>query len=443
MASKTAPAHASAAEFAQRFQKLKAETHRQMVEMIDLAKLSTWKPDRLRREVRAVATRLAQSSPEMLNEVERDRLVDEIVAESFGLGPLDNLMGDLTVSDILVNGPNEVYVERDGRLELTDIVFADNAHLMQIIQRIAARVGRRADETSPMVDARLPDGSRVNAVVPPLALQGPILSIRRFGVRLECEDLLANGTMAPPMLELLRGAVAGRTSMLISGGTGAGKTTLLNTLSRFIPADERLVTLEDSAELLLQQPHVVRLETRPPNLEGIGEVKQRDLVRNALRMRPDRIIVGEVRGAEALDMLQAMNTGHEGSLTTIHANDTRDALARLEMMVMMAGFEMPVSVIRQYIASAIGLVVHLARLKGGPRKIMRITEIRGLKKDRYVVRDLFGFRQTGVRDGVAVGEFYATGKLPSFLPRLRTSGVELADDLFAERILPPAEVSRP
>jgi pilus assembly protein CpaF len=238
------------------------------------------------------------------------------------------------------------------------------------------------------------------------------------------------------MLDLLRAAVAGRVSMVISGGTGAGKTTLLNTLSRFIPSDERLVTLEDSAELLLQQPHVVRLETRPPNLEGVGEVKQRDLVRNALRMRPDRIIVGEVRGAEALDMLQAMSTGHEGSLTTIHANDTRDALARLEMMVMMAGFEMPVGVIRQYIASAVGLVVQLARLKGGPRKIMKITEIRGLKKGRYVVRDLFGFRQTGVRDGVAVGEFYATGKVPGFLGRLRTSGIELADDLFAERLLP-------
>ena len=346
------------------------------------------------------------------------------MAESFGLGPLEALMGDAAISDILVNGPHEVYVERDGRLERTDIVFADAAHLMQIIQRIAARVGRRADETSPMVDARLPDGSRVNAVVPPLALQGPILSIRRFGVRLQCEDLLANATMPPPILELLRAAVAGRVSMVISGGTGAGKTTLLNTLSRFVPADERLVTIEDSAELLLQQPHVVRLETRPPNLEGIGEVKQRDLVRNALRMRPDRIIIGEVRGAEALDMLQAMSTGHEGSLTTIHANDTYDALARLEMMVMMAGFDMPVPVIRQYIASAIELVVQIARLKGGARKIMKVTEIRGLKGNRYLVRDLFGFRQTGVQGGAAVGEFHATGKIPTFLGRLRTSGLE-------------------
>jgi pilus assembly protein CpaF len=267
---------------AHRFQKLKAETHRQMVESIDLSKLAIWNPDRLRREVRSVASRLAQSSAELLNDVDRDRLVEEVVAESFGLGPLENLMGDVTISDILVNGPNEVYVERDGRLQRTDIVFADNAHLMQIIQRIAARVGRRADETSPMVDARLPDGSRVNAIVPPLALQGPILSIRRFGVRLECADLLANATMPAPVLELLRAAVVGRINIVICGGTGAGKTTLLNTLSRFIPADERLVTIEDSAELLLQQPHVVRLETRPPNVEAIGEVKQRDLVRNSL-----------------------------------------------------------------------------------------------------------------------------------------------------------------
>ena len=437
----TNPASPAGADsgLASRFQKLKAETHRQMVESIDLSKLATWKPERLRSEVRSIAARLAQSSPDLRNEGERDRMVDEVVAESFGLGPLEALMDDVTISDILVNGPNEVYIERDGRLERTDIVFADNAHVMQIIQRIAARVGRRADETSPMVDARLPDGSRVNAVVPPLALQGPTLSIRRFGVRLKCEDLLANATMPPQILELLRAAVAGRISMVISGGTGAGKTTLLNTLSRFVPADERLVTIEDSAELILQQPHVVRLETRPPNLEGIGEVKQRDLVRNALRMRPDRIIIGEVRGAEALDMLQAMSTGHEGSLTTIHANDTRDALARLEMMVMMAGFEMPVPVIRQYIASAVGLVVQLARLKGGARKIMRVTEIRGLKGKRYLVRDLFGFRQTGVRHGAAVGEFHATGKIPTFLGRLRTSGIEIADDLFAERVLAPAQ----
>ncbi|MCC6420694.1 MAG: CpaF family protein [Gemmataceae bacterium] len=407
-----------------------------MVEMIDLSRISHWKPERLRREVRNLAIKLAQSSPELLNEVDRERLIDEIMAEAFGLGPIDGLMKDSTVSDILVNGPHQVYIERNGRLEPTDLLFADDAHLMQIIQRIAARVGRRADEMSPMVDARLPDGSRVNAIVPPLALDGPILSIRRFGVRLGTDDLLQNGTMPAELLTVLKAAIEARISILISGGTGSGKTTLLNALSRYIPSDERLVTIEDSAELKLQQPHVARLETRPPNLEGVGEVKQRDLVRNALRMRPDRIIVGEVRGAEALDMLQAMNTGHEGSLTTIHANDTRDALTRLEMMVLMAGFEMPVPVIRQYISSAITIVVQLARLKGGRRRVMRISEILGLKnRTRYVVRDVFGFRQTGVTDGAAVGEFYATGHVPRFLARLAASGIELPEGLFHERIM--------
>jgi pilus assembly protein CpaF len=422
--SKSSPAH--------RFQKLKAEVHRQLVEMIDLSRLGTTTPERLRRDVRALAVRLAQSTPEMLNDIERERLIDEIMAETFGLGPLEPLMNDPSISDILVNGPATVYIERTGRLEPSPVVFADNAHLMQVIQRIAARVGRRIDEMSPMVDARLPDGSRVNAIVPPLALDGPVLSIRRFGVRLQSEDLLTNQTMTPAMLDLLGAAVEARVSILISGGTGAGKTTLLNTMSRFIPGSERLVTIEDSAELKLQQKHVVRLETRPPNLEGAGEIKQRDLVRNSLRMRPDRIIIGEVRGAEALDMLQAMNTGHEGSLTTIHANDTRDALARLEMMVTMAGFEIPVPVIRQYIASAITLIVHLARLKGGPRKIMRISEIIGLKRRQYVVRDIFGYRQTGVRNGVAVGDFYTTGYVPRLLGRLQASGVDLPVSMFAE-----------
>jgi pilus assembly protein CpaF len=311
---------------------------------------------------------------------------------------------------------------------------------MQIIQRIAARIGRRADEMSPMVDARLPDGSRVNAIVPPLSLEGPVLSIRRFGVRLQSEDILANATMPPDFMELIEAAVASRVSVLISGGTGSGKTTMLNILSRFIPSDERLVTIEDSAELRLQQPHVIRLETRPPNLEGLGEVKQRDLVRNSLRMRPDRIIIGEVRGAEALDMLQAMNTGHEGSLTTIHANDTRDALARLEMMVMMAGFEIPVPVIRQYVASAITLIVHLARLKGGARKVTKISEIVGFRKNVYRVRDIFGFRQTGVSGGVAIGDFYATGYEPRFLSRLHAAGMGLRADLFDKRVISEAEL---
>ena len=306
---------------------------------------------------------------------------------------------------------------------------------MQVIQRIAARIGRRIDEMSPMVDARLPDGSRVNAIIPPLSLTGPVLSIRRFGVRLTADDLLANGTMPSDMLQLLGAAVQGRISMLISGGTGTGKTTLLNTLSAFIPHDERMVSIEDTAELKLQQPHVVKLETRPPNLEGLGEVKQRDLVRNALRMRPDRIIVGEVRGPEALDMLQAMSTGHEGSLTTVHANDTRDALSRLEMMVMMTGFELPIQVIRQYIAASIGIVVQISRLRGGRRRIMRVTEIVELRRRCYVLRDLYGYRQLGIRDGQTIGEFYATGYEPTFLGRLKSQGMELPGSLFEDRVL--------
>jgi pilus assembly protein CpaF len=435
-----APTLPAADSFARRFQKLKAEIHRRLVETVDVSLLGRWKPDRLRRELRELALQITQSTPEMLNEVERERLISEVLDEAFGLGPLEPFMHDPTVSDILVNGPRTVYVERFGRLEETSVVFADNAHLIQIIQRIAAHVGRRVDEMSPMVDARLPDGSRVNAIIPPLALDGPVLSIRRFGIKLQWQDLLSNATMPEEMLRLLQAAVQARLNILISGGTGAGKTTLLNSLSRFIPHDERLVTIEDSAELQLQQPHVVRLETRPPNLEGVGEVTQRNLVRNSLRMRPDRIIVGEARGAEALDMLQAMNTGHDGSMTTIHANDTRDALGRLEMMVTMAGFEIPLAIIRSYIASALRLVVHLARLKGGPRKIVRISEIVGLKKRRYyVIRDIFGFRQTGVRDGVAEGEFYATGQVPGFFDRLQAAGIELPAELFRERLLQPVQ----
>ncbi|HEY7326749.1 MAG TPA: CpaF family protein [Gemmataceae bacterium] len=442
MASASPNTPSGVTSFALRFQKLKADIHRQLVEMIDISQLGNWTQDRLRREVRNLAARLSKNASELLGEVDRERLVDEIMAEVFGLGPLEGLMRDPSVSDILVNGPSMIYVERRGRLEPTNLIFADNAHLLQIIQRIAARVGRRADEMSPMVDARLPDGSRVNAIIPPLSLDGPVLSIRRFGVRLNCEDLLALQTMTPEILDLLRACIEARISILISGGTGSGKTTMLNTLSKYIPADERLVTIEDSAELKLQQPHVVRLETRPANLEGVGEVKQRDLVRNALRMRPDRIIVGEVRGPEALDMLQAMNTGHEGSLTTIHANDTRDALTRLEMMVLMAGFELPVPVIRQYVSSAITLVIQLSRLKGGPRRVTRISEIVGVKGRRYLVKDIFGFRQSGVRDGVAFGEFYATGHMPRLLKRLTASGIELPPELFAERVLslPPTAV---
>jgi pilus assembly protein CpaF len=419
-----------------RLQKLKGEIHRQLVEGLDLSRLSKIKPDRLRREVHSLAVRLTANTPEALTEMERERLVDEIMDEAFGLGPLQAPMNDPSVSDILVNGPSEVYLERKGRLEKADILFADDAHLMAVIQRIAARVGRRVDEMSPMVDARLADGSRVNAIIPPLSLNGPVLSIRRFGVRLTGKDLIENGSIPIEMMKLLSGAVEGRISVLVSGGTGTGKTTLLNALSAFIPPDERLVTIEDTAELKLQQPHVVCLETRPANLEGAGEVRQRELVRNSLRMRPDRIIIGEVRGPEALDMIQAMSTGHEGSMTTIHANDTRDALGRLEMMVMLAGFDLPVPVIRQYIASSIGLIIQVSRLKGGPRKVTKVTEIVELRRRSYVLRDIFGFRQKGVEKGMATGEFYATGYEPTFLGRIKSMGVELPQDLFRERILP-------
>jgi pilus assembly protein CpaF len=420
---------------AQRLQKLKAEIHRQLVEALDISRLNRVKPEKLRREVRALAQRMTLSTPDLLSELERERLVDEIMDEAFGFGPLEGPMKDPSVSDILVNGPREVYLERNGMLEPTDILFADDAHLMQVIQRIAARVGRRIDEMSPMVDARLPDGSRVNAIIPPLALDGPVLSIRRFGVRLTAEDLIANQTMPREVLQLIGSAVKARVSVLISGGTGSGKTTLLNTLSAYVPHDERLVTIEDSAELKLQQPHVVRLETRPPNTEGLGEIVQRDLVRNSLRMRPDRIIVGEVRGPEALDMLQAMNTGHEGSLTTIHANDTRDALSRLEMMVSLAGADLPLPIIRNYVSSAITLVIHLSRLKGGPRKILRVSEIVGLKRRTYALKDIFGFRQLGVRQGMAFGEFYATGYEPLFVSRLKSAGIELPASIFQDRVL--------
>jgi pilus assembly protein CpaF len=421
-----------------RFNKLKADIHKRIVETLDLTKLNKWKQDRLRREVRSLANQLALSAPDPMTDGERAQLVDEILSEVFGLGPLDPLLTDPSVSDVLVNGPHTVYVERNGKLEMTTVRFADDAHLMQIIQRVAARVGRRADESSPMVDARLDDGSRVNAIVPPLTLNGPVLSIRRFGVRLGGDELLANATMPPAMLTFLKAAVASRLSLVVSGGTGSGKTTLLNALSQFIPDDERLVTIEDSAELKLRQRHVIGLETRPANVEGSGEVRQRDLVRNALRMRPDRIILGECRGAEALDMLQAMNTGHEGSLTTVHANDTRDALTRLEMMVMMAGFDLPVPVIRYYISSAVALVVHLARLKGGRRKVVRVSELVGLGPDGYELHDVFGYRQRGVRDGAAYGEFYATGYRPRCLEKLSSMGVDLPDELFHKHTLADA-----
>ncbi len=419
------------------FQRLKTRIHREVIESLDLSRVAKLDEARLRNHIRNLAESLFRARPEILANIDEDRLIDELMAESFGLGPLEPYMQDPDVTDILVNGPDEVYVERLGRLQETNTVFADEDHLIQIIQRVVSRVGRRIDEQNPMVDARLPDGSRVNAIIPPLALNGPVLSIRRFGhERLKIDDLLAFGSIAPEMVQLLKAAVEGRINILISGGTGSGKTTLLNILSAFVPAEERLVTIEDSAELRLQRKHVVSLETRIANSEGRGEIRPRDLVRNALRMRPDRIILGEVRGEEALDMLQAMNTGHEGSLTTIHANDTRDALSRLEVMVGMTGFDLPVPIVRKYIASAITLVVHLARLKGGVRRVMRISEIVGLENGEYRMQELFGFRQRGVdSEGKAKGEFYVTGNVPEFKRRLDEQGIELDESLFAERVL--------
>jgi pilus assembly protein CpaF len=414
------------------FQRLKTSIHEELVESLDLSLVGVVDRQRLDAEVRSVADALCRKRAAALDHSGQQRMLNELLDEVFGLGPLEPLMADPAVTDVLVNHAHEVYVERHGRLELTDVIFADEQHVLRVIQRIVARIGRRIDEVCPMVDARLPDGSRINAVVPPLSLKGPTLSIRRFGDKpLDLNDLMSNRSILPEMAQFLSAAVDARMSFLIAGGTGSGKTTLLNALSVCIPPGERIITIEDSAELKLQHLHVVSLETRIANTEGAGEITQRDLVRNSLRMRPDRILVGEVRGAEALDMLQAMNTGHEGSLTTIHANDTRDALSRLEMMVAMTGLELPVHVVREYIAAGIKLVVHLARLKGGLRRVMRVSEIVGIQDGDYHLEDVFGFEQRGVdEDGVAIGQFYATGYRPQCLPRLVASGVELPDDLF-------------
>ena len=417
------------------FQRLKTAIHEELIETLDLSVVEHIDEKLLGAEIRRLAEEICHGLRKQLDEAGHRQMVEELMDEIFGLGPLERLMKDPTVSDILVNGPHEVFVERRGRLERTDIVFADQPHLMRIIQRIVSRVGRRVDEVSPMVDARLPDGSRVNAVVPPLALGGPKLSIRRFGTKpLSAEEMQQNGTAQEEMLDFLAAAVGARISCLISGGAGAGKTTLLDALSAFIPEGERLITIEDSAELILSHPHVIRMETREPNVEGAGATTQRDLVRNSLRMRPDRIIIGEVRGPEALDMLQAMNTGHEGSMTTVHANDTRDALARLEMMIAMTGFDLPVSVMRQYIASGIRLVVHLARLKGGARRITRISEIVGYSEGNYQIEDIFGFRQTGVNaEGNATGTFYTTGYRPQCMAQIEAAGISLQENLFDAR----------
>jgi pilus assembly protein CpaF len=417
--------------------RLKAQLHHQLVTGMDLAALASMNKEHLHLEVRRVADELCQRSSSLLSRQERERLVNEVLDETFGLGPLESLMKDPTVTDILINGHNTVYVERNGQLEKANISFTDERHLLHIIQRMVGQAGRRVDETSPMVDSRLPDGSRINAIIPPLALDGALVSIRRFGVRpIQAADLVAKKSVPLEMMDFLAACVRARLSILVSGGTGSGKTTLLNALSGFIPPQERVVTIEDAAELKLQQPHVGRLETRPSNIEGMGEVSTRELVRNALRMRPDRIIVGECRGAEALDMLQAMNTGHEGSLTTIHANDTREALSRLEIMVGMAGFELPIWVIRRQIAAAIHIVVQVSRLLGGARKVVKISEVVGVEGDNFTMHDLFTFKQTGLDDKrVAQGYFQSTGIRPHCLERLASFGVALSQELFERRML--------
>src|SRR5437879_4968011 len=412
------------------FEDLKRLIHGKLVYKVDLSRVSDLAGDTLRREIRLVVERLCDTENPLLNRMERERLFDEVLDETFGFGPLEMLLKDPTVSDILINGPHKIYVERRGKLEKTEVKFRDNDHLMQIIDRIVSKVGRRVDETSPMVDARLPDGSRVNAIIAPLSLDGPTMSIRRFGANpLKLEDLLNYKAFTPEMAMLLEACIKARLNMVISGGTGCGKTTLLNTMSSFIPHDERIVTIEDAAELQLQQDHIVRLETRPPNIEGKGQVTTRDLVRNALRMRPERIIIGECRGPEALDMLQAMNTGHAGSMTTLPANTTRDAQSQLETMVMMAGMELPMKAMRQQIASAVDMIVQANRLQGGPRKVTSITEVMNMEQDIIIMQEIFRFKQLGIdQNGRAFGQFEATGVRPSFMQRMEASGMKLPTD---------------
>lgn len=419
------------------FENIKRRIHTKLVDKLDLSRVGELEGDVLRREIRLVVEHLCDTEDTFLNRNERDRLVEEVLDETFGLGPMELLLKDPSISEIMVNGPKNVYVEKSGKLVKTSVVFRDNKHLMQIIDRIVSRVGRRVDEVCPMVDARLPDGSRVNAIIPPLALDGASVTIRRFGSNpLKLEDLLNYKSLTPEMVMLLEGAMKARLNIIISGGTGSGKTTLLNTLSSFISNDDRIVTIEDAAELQLQQDHVVRLETRPPNIEGKGRISATDLVKNCLRMRPDRIIIGECRGGETLDMLQAMNTGHEGSLTTCHANTPRDAIARLETMIMMAGYEMPMKAMRQQISSAVDLIVQANRLQGGPRKVTHITEILGMEQDTIVMQDIFKFVQDGVdENGRCVGHFISTGIRPSFMDRMESNGVRLPASTFRERIM--------
>ena len=410
----------------------KTGLHEKLLERFDLAALENTLPTQLRQQLKAMAEQLLGEQSCVLNEAERSAIVQDIQNEVMGLGPIEPLLSDASVSDILVNGCDHIYVERHGRLERTALRFNSDAHLLKIIERIVSRVGRRVDESSPMVDARLPDGSRVNAVIAPLALDGPALSIRRFSaVPLSMQDLVRTGSLDAAMASVIEGLVASKVNLLVSGGTGSGKTTLLNALSSSIPGTERIVTIEDAAELRLCQAHVVRLETRAANIEGNGEVTQRALLRNCLRMRPDRIVIGEVRGAEVIDMLQAMNTGHDGSMTTVHANTPRDALIRLENMVGMSGVLIAPAALRQQVVAAISVVIQAARLSDGRRKIVSIQEITGIEGEVIVMQEIFGFEQTGIGpDGAVLGQFRATGIRPHFCERLRVRGVVLPDDVF-------------
>ncbi len=419
------------------YEVLKQRIHQKLIGKLDLSRVTDLENENMKREVRTVVERLCDGENNFLNRSERDRLVEEVMDEVFGLGPLEMLLKDPKISDILINGPKNIYCERGGKMEKSNVEFRDNAHLLQIIDRIVSKVGRRVDETCPMVDARLTDGSRVNAIIPPLALDGAAMSIRRFGSNpLKLEDLLNFKAFTPEMVMLLEGAMKARLNIIISGGTGSGKTTLLNTLSSFISNKDRIVTIEDAAELQLQQDHVVRLETRPPNIEGKGAVSATDLVKNCLRMRPERIIIGECRGPETLDMLQAMNTGHDGSLTTTHANTPRDAIARMETMIMMSGFELPVKAMRTQIASAVDLVIQANRLQGGPRKVTAITEICGMENDTIVMQDIFKFEKMGVdENGRAKGRFLCTGVRPKCMDKLEGMGIKLPASIFRERVM--------
>jgi pilus assembly protein CpaF len=417
------------------YQELKSSIHRKLIDRMDLSTVSQISPDQLSGIIKTVVEALITEVGIPMMRVERERLILEIQHETLGLGPLEPLLQDPEISDIMVNGSGQVYIEKHGKLQKTNVTFKDDEHLMTIIERIVSKVGRRVDESSPLVDARLPDGSRVNVIIPPLALDGPSLSIRRFGIDpLKMVDLISYKSLTEEMARIFDAIVRARLNILISGGTGTGKTTLLNILSASIPDSERIITIEDSAELILQQDHVLRLETRPPNIEGKGTVTQRDLVRNALRMRPDRIIVGEVRGGEALDMLQAMNTGHDGSISTIHANSPRDALSRLETMVLMAGYVLPSRAIREQAVSALDVIIQVARLNDGTRKIVKISEVTGMEGEVVVMQEIFTFEKQGLNeDGRVLGRFMATGIRPKFLEAIHMAGIPLPSEMFAYR----------